>query len=138
MYQVERKQQLPYDCTKCQHFKKPLLADPEGVRYYCFKNIYMPQWSILYCSNYLCLCQFFEPTPESGIIISPQEKAEVQAKHKDHDIKKYVYYASESYLAKDKIRKQKKYDKVKAEKAEKNAVREQLIKDGKAAERHIR
>lgn len=103
-YQLPREYPLPYDCTKCIHFKKPRLYMDERVRYLCHKYIYMPKWSINYMSCEYTLCPHFEPTPESGIIISPQEKSEVQEFYKRKALVKFAqdrWYHSEEG---DKVR----------------------------------
>ena len=91
MYQLERRPDQPFDCTTCEFFRKPLLADPEEVRYHCFNGVYMPKWSAKYMNCKFALCDLYKPTPESGIVISDIEKELINRHLQEQQMRKNYY-----------------------------------------------
>lgn len=139
-YRIPKVLDYPFDCTKCKHFKKPLLKDPEAIRYLCMKGIYMPKWSSLYVSCKFCSCLDFEPTPESGVVFPEEERARLRGiytaiqKKRNADFL-YQKCHAEKYQANNKKRNQKEKEFYK----QKREVRKKLRElPEEAAIRHIR
>lgn len=88
MYQLERRPDLPFDCTTCKAFRKPLKSDPKEILYHCYKGVYMPKWSHRYVNCRFALCEEYDPTPESGIIISDIEREMISRHQREAQMRK--------------------------------------------------
>lgn len=63
----------PRDCTRCYYYRKPVLSDPEGIRYHCQKDYYMPDWSKKYAVRGKFVCpDYTEYKGENNEIIIPR------------------------------------------------------------------